>query len=346
MKRIRFLNGILIIAAVFVFMFSTTVAPVHAADKVYKWKCQGFYPASSPSYQGSLLAVIEKIKERSGGRLVIEPFAASALVPSKDIFNAVKRGMIEMGVSSPGYFRSQVPLADVASGLCFAFTDIAECEYFHFVMGFEKMMQDACAKHGMLYFTDKIYATELVTTKPIRTAADFKGLKLRSSGSMQIFLSALGAAASYLPGSEVYPALSTGVVEGAHWGAASATKAMKLYEVCKYHLKPPINISGNDCWLINRKAFEQLPPDLQEIIYSTLREHVWKRSNEYKMEDAFALSEVQSKDGVTVTYLPPEEQKKMLVTAEKLWDQTAQKSPECATAVGMVKDLLKKLGRL
>ena len=45
-------------------------------------------------------------------------------------------------------------------------------------LGGEKMMREACAKYGVYYATDKVYPTELVSSKPIRSMADFKGLKI------------------------------------------------------------------------------------------------------------------------------------------------------------------------
>jgi TRAP-type mannitol/chloroaromatic compound transport system substrate-binding protein len=319
---------------------------VQAADKVYKWKCQSHWPTASSSYEASLIQIIAELKEKTNGRLIIEPYPAGSLVPPKEILNAVKRGMVEMGTGSPAYFRDQVPLSNVATGLPFAFQEVWEVAYFHKFMGFEKMMRDAYAKHGVLYVTEKIYPTELVTKKPIRTAADFDGLKLRSSGTLQIFLTSLGAAASYLPGAELYPALSSGVVEGAHWGAAQGADSMKLYDICKYHMKPPINLSGNDVWLFNQKALDKLPEDLRQILYATLEEHFWKRSNQYLYLEAMALSKAKKDLGVEVVTMPPEESKKLMGPAMKLWDEVAAKSEDCAKGVQMIRDFLKSMGRL
>ena len=80
----------------------------YAADKVIKWRVQSHWPASSSSYKASLQVLADTIKERTNGRLILEPFAAGSLVPAKEIFNAVKRGMIQMGTISPAYVRDQI----------------------------------------------------------------------------------------------------------------------------------------------------------------------------------------------------------------------------------------------
>ena len=93
----------------------------YAADKVIKWRVQSHWPASSSSYKASLQVLADRIKERTNGRLILEPFAAGSLVPAKEIFNAVKRGMIQMGTISPAYVRDQIEVAGIAAGLPYAF---------------------------------------------------------------------------------------------------------------------------------------------------------------------------------------------------------------------------------
>ncbi|UCG08043.1 MAG: TRAP transporter substrate-binding protein DctP, partial [Desulfobacterales bacterium] len=224
----------------------------NAADNVIKWRVQSHWPAASSSYKDSLQVLADRIKERTNDRLILEPYPAGALVPAKEIFNAVKRGMIQMGTISPAYVRDQIEVAGIAAGLPYAFKNVWECAYFHKWLGFEKMLQDEAAQHGIFYSTDKVYPTELVLKKPVKSFDDFKGLKIRSSGVLQIFLTSTGAAASYLPGAEVYPSLASGVIDGAHWGAAQGAYSMKLYDVCKYHLLPGLNIAGTDAWVVNQ----------------------------------------------------------------------------------------------
>ena len=174
-----------------------------AAGDVIKWKCQSHWPSASPSYKGSMLVLVKKFKERTNARFIVEPFPARSLVPSKEIHLATKRGMFEMGGTSTAYTRAFVPLSGIGAGLPYSFRAAWEAFYFYKRVGYEKAMEDAFAKHGLLFFTDKIYPTQLVLKKPVRTFKDFKGLKLRSSGTLQIFFTSIGAAASYITGASI-----------------------------------------------------------------------------------------------------------------------------------------------
>jgi len=253
--------------------------------------------------------------------------------------------MIEIGITSASYPRDQVPLMSVASGLPLNFGNVWEAVYFHKWMGFEQMMRDECSKHGLYYSTDKVYPTELCTKKPVRKFEDFKGLKLRSSGSLQVFLTSIGAAASYIPGAEIYPALTSGVVEGAHWGAVQGNASMGFYDIAKYHLRPALTISSVDIWLVNKKELAKIPEDIQKILLSTLDEQFFLRTNQYIYLEAKALAKVRAEKGVELVTLPPEEYAKMQVAARKMWDEVAQKGPKCAKAVQMLKDFNKTMGR-
>ena len=55
-----------------------------AAD-VIKWRVQSHWPAASSSYKASLQVLADRIKERTDGRLILEPYPSGALVPAKEV---------------------------------------------------------------------------------------------------------------------------------------------------------------------------------------------------------------------------------------------------------------------
>lgn len=318
-----------------------------AADEEIRWKVPAHWPSSSASFSGSLERVAELVEERSDGRFIIEPHEAGSLVPGPQVFSAIKRGMYPMGVTSSAYNLDEVPILNVVAGLPMNFKSPWEGEYFHKWLGFEEKVQDVMLeKHGMMYFSDKIYPTELALKKPVRSFEDFEGLKLRSSGILQKYLSSIGAAAEMIPGGDIYAALASGVVEGAHWGAVHGNSTMNFYEICDYHLRPPLNIAATDIWLINKESFDELPEDLQEILVTTLEEHFWFRGNQYQYNEETELARLQEEEDVELIELPQEEVDKMREAAIKIWDDVAEKSPECAEAVEMIKEFNRDMGRL
>ncbi|KEF29973.1 TRAP transporter solute receptor [Marinobacter nitratireducens] len=317
-----------------------------AAQETFTWKVQSHWPGSSSSYTDSLVRLQRVLDERTDGRLKLKLYEAGALFKAKETFNAVSRGILEMGTISPAYAQDKISLAGIASGLPFAFRNVWEAAYFHQNLGFEQMLRDEAAQHGVYWATDKVYPTEMVVKKPINSWDDFTSLKLRSSGALQKFLTEAGAAASYIPGSELYSAVDSGIVDGAHWGAAQGAYSMGLYEVAKYHVKPALNIAGTDVIIVSQKALDKLPADMQKTVKDALQEQFWIRTNEYQYKERITLAKAIAEQGVEVTELPADVQDKLVATAQKMWDAEGERGDNAKKALDMLKSYLSDLGYL
>ncbi|WP_323750271.1 TRAP transporter substrate-binding protein DctP [Marinobacter sp.] len=325
---------------------ATLSAAPAAAQETFTWKVQVHWPAASSSYTDSMLRLKRVIEERTDGRLKLNIYEAGALFKAKDTFNAVSRGILEMGAISPSYAQDKVSLAGIASGLPFAFRNVWEAAYFHQQLGFEQMLRDEAAEHGVYWSTDKVFPTEIVVKNPINNWDDFTKLKIRSSGVLQKFLTEAGAAASYIPGSELYSALDSGIVDGAHWGAVQGAASMSLYEVAKYHVQPALNIAGTDVFLVNQKALDKLPEDMQVIVKQALAEQFWIRTNEYLYKERTTLAKIIAEQGVQVNVLPDEVQDKLVQAAQSMWDEEGERSDRTKKALDMLKGYLSDLGYL
>ena len=88
MRGKTYLIGLLVVVLACFATFTLCTPEAGAADKVFKWKMQTHWPASSSSFSASAEVVVKKLKERTNGRLEIELFPAGALVPAKELFNA------------------------------------------------------------------------------------------------------------------------------------------------------------------------------------------------------------------------------------------------------------------
>ncbi|GGY59665.1 TRAP transporter substrate-binding protein DctP [Marinobacter zhanjiangensis] len=321
-------------------------APASAQEETFTWKVQSHWPGASSSYEDSLGRLKEQLEERSDGRLELQLFEAGSLFSAKETYNAVSRGILEMGTISPAYASNEMTLAGIASGLPFAFRNVWEAAYFHQVLGFEEMLREEAAEDGVYWATDKVYPTEMVVKEPVDSLEEFKSLKIRSSGALQKFLTEAGAAASYIPGGELYTALDSGIVDGAHWGAAQGAYSMGLYEIAKYHVQPALNIAGTDVIIVSQKAMDELPEDLQKLVKDVLKEQFWFRTNEYLYKERITLAKAIDEMGVEVTTLPPEVQDHLVQTAQSMWDEEGERSDKAAEALAMLKDYLGDLGYL
>ncbi|MFW8565605.1 TRAP transporter substrate-binding protein DctP [Orrella sp. 11846] len=346
MKKTVSLNHILRCLGSLSLVVGLGSAPIvaNAADqcKDVKWRAQHYVPTASSSWDGDLIKIRDMIEKRTEGRVKIEPFPAGALFSANQIFDAVSRNVIEMGQVVYDYVQSQLSSAVILPALPFTWKDTWEAQYFYKYMGYEDLIAEEAAKKGVFWITNKLYPAELVSTKPIESLADFESLKVRSSGNLEQFLTKTGASATYVPGNEIYMALSSGVVDAAHWGAAQGALTNKLYESAKYHYTPTLSISA-DATIINQKALDSLCAQDREAIKAYLEEHFWARTNQYIYLERLALGQGQSEYDVQLRTFPDDVVKRMNEVAKEMRDEAAKQNPISAKAADLVDEMHKKL---
>jgi len=313
-----------------------------ADTKVIKWNMQTQWPASSASYKPIKHLFEVEFKQLTNGRLQTTVFPAGGIVPVSDIFKACSKGTVQAAAPNPAQAIGILPLSGM-TGIPMNFRTAEEGLEFFFKVGLEDMLKEGFAKKNILYYTENIFPTALFGRKPITKLDDFKGYKFRSSGTMASFLAALGSATSVIPGGELYMALQTGVVDGAHWGGAVGGASIKLQEVTSYFIQP--NLAwGTNSLIFNKDAFNALPKDIQQIIDKKLKERVDQQVKNYAAQELETIKMITKDGKVKISTIQPEESKKMQLVAVKFWDSLAAKDEDVAKAVAMLKGYLKKLG--
>jgi TRAP-type mannitol/chloroaromatic compound transport system substrate-binding protein len=290
---------------------------------------------------------IEMISAMSGGQIEITAFPVGALVPLTEMLEAIEKGMLEMAWTAEGYWHKKVPVSLIGQGLPFAFRDLEEAKYFMFRKGFAELLQEGYAKQNVHLIPNEPYPVGLMTKKPVTKAEDLKGMKLRAYGIMADWLTKMGVSTVFIPGGELYTALATGVVEGAHWGDAGPMYIMKFQEVLKNYMNPePIQGAWNNL-LINMDVWKKLTPEQKAIIETaTMGCGTFWSTNDTRLVSKRALNEMASKWNVKINTLPENEIEKMREVSIEIWDEIAKADPLSAKGITILKDFLKELGYL
>jgi len=109
-----------------------------------------------------------------------------------------------------------------------------------------------------------------MTNKPIRTAADLKGLKLRAPTRMtNKFIALLGGTPVSMPVPQVGDALAKGVIDGAVV-PYEVVPAVKIQELVKFHSETdpaePAFYTATFIFAMNQAKYDALPADLKKVI--------------------------------------------------------------------------------
>lgn len=214
----------------------------------------------------------ELLKAKTNGALDLKIFADSSLGAFQAAISGVRGGTIDLAVSGSANFSGLVPLLGVFD-IPFMFKDSAHA--YRVLDGkIGQDMLDKLGEFGMkgLAFWDNGWR-ELTNSKhPVKTPADVKGLKVRTTGSpahIEAF-KLLGANPVPMPLAELYTALEMKTVDaqehplGVLWSA-------KLYEVQK-HLSITNHAYSALILVMNKQKFDALPPAHQKALVEAARE--------------------------------------------------------------------------
>lgn len=318
------------------------IGPAIAQGQV-RWRVQAHWPKASASFDDSLVVLAQRLEEATEGRFQLELFGAGEFAKGGEIFNLVRRGVVEMGSNSPAYWLDEAQTAAFVMGIPGTLREPWQQMHYLKNMGVEATLKEELAELGVYYASEKVYPTELVVNKDIKSLADFQSLKLRSAGTMLDYLASTGAAAQLVEGPEIYQSLSSGVIDGAHWGAAVGAQSMSFWEVAKFHLKPGLGFT-TDCWIVNLDALNDLDEDLRLIFTSLMEERFYLRSTEYQLKEQIALSQGEKDLGVTVVELPQDVLDKFAEASAAILEKEAQRGEKAEVAAGKLRDLMGELG--
>jgi len=333
-----------------VIFFITTlifVLPAYAAEKkakVLNLRCQAFAPASMDLFSEILASSFPaRVKELTDGAINIQVFPGGALVPTSQIFGAVGKRMVDMAMHVAAYVTGVIPIANIESGLPLSWADETEVQGFFYHTKFRDLLIAAYAKHNVRWNgTFNGGPQNIISKKPINSLADLKKLRVRISGPAKEMLKKLDVPLTYVAGSELYLALSTGTIDAAVWGSASTAMDMNLHEVAKYFLTTPLSPGVNGNILTNLDVWKSFSPSQQAAIDVAGRIAMHDAVELFTRRDKAALAKMSSTYGVTLTSLPPAEVALLNEAAQSVWDDMAAKSPDSAEAVQILRDYLKK----
>lgn len=178
-----------------------------------------------------------------------------------------------------------------------------------------------CEEKGfhLFGFFEYGYRNFVTTDREIKSIADMKNLKLRTTNSsVEIAVAqALGAQAMPMGWSETYTALAQGTVDG-EGNTWTLLNTAHHTEVLKYGINTKHNYSGK-IFLMSLKLWESLDKETQDLLTESFFEAVeWQREIAAEME---VENEKAMKDAGVSIYTPTDKEMKQFADAtEGVWD--------------------------
>jgi TRAP-type C4-dicarboxylate transport system substrate-binding protein len=313
MKKIVFC--IFACALIFTFSFQTAIAK----EKELKAVC--FLPSNHP-YVDMAKVWVKRVNDACKGELKINFVGGPEVIPGLEQIEALKIGVVQVTFNVTAYYQARMP-----EGGAFILSKLTPWEerkpgglYDFFVEAHKK-------KVNAMYLGQWIYGSFYLWVKdPVKTPADLKGRKLRTTALYDRFMKELGAVPVTINIPEVYTALKRGTVDGAGWPIIGA-RGFGWTEVVKYVIDHPF-FGMNSTILMNLDVWNSLTPSLQAKISEAT---AWFEPYMVGYLDSLRNSEWKEleKAGVKKIHFSPADAKRYVDTAYEVeWGALEKKVPD------------------
>ncbi len=244
--------------------------PDTAGAQQYKFKIGNLMTRQHPGGQG-IVKVAEAAEQLSKGRIKIDVFDAAQLGGELDMVSQVRMGSLDLAIIGSGIVASVEPTFSITELPFIWKSDTKARQVLDGPIG-QKILRLLEVK-GIkgLGWGEWGFRGFLTNKKPLEKPEDLKGLKIRVIEN-PLYITTLrtfGANAVPMAWPEVYTALDQGTIDGVETNY-SGMYDTKLYEVTKC-LAVTNHIYTALAVMMNKKTFDSLPKDIQDIIVQACR---------------------------------------------------------------------------
>ena len=248
----------------------TASAPNPEEKKVIELKYSHIFPPQ-PSLPAQIVGHFAKlIEEKTGGRVKVTIYPAGALVAPAQIFDGALKGLTDIGSTTHDYVPGRFP-ALTSTGCAYATVNA----YAHTRAAYD-IVQKFNPKEvaDLVVFFPGSPGPYVIASRVgvILKPEDLKGRTIRSMGGLHVdWCKSVGASPVFMPSTEIYEALSKGVLDTALVPMEMA-KGFKMYEVARNWTVAPYTPWGTHWHFMGLERWRTLPKDIQDKISEAAEE--------------------------------------------------------------------------
>lgn len=294
-------------AASLIFGLFALVSLASAANaQTITLKYSDLFPAQYPF--GKLTQeYAEAIKKATDGRVQIDVFPSGTLTPPAQCYEGVIQGLSDICQAVLAYTPGRFPFMGAVDLPGYPVngqitTQIANRLYAEFRPAEFDAVQ-------VLYFHTHPPGHILTVDKPVKSLADLKGLRIRSTGLSAEIITALGAAPVSMPITQAYDPLRRKVVDGTD-GSLNTLRYYRFAEVTNYStLSNVVGYVSTFVIAMNKQKWDSLPGDVQKAFQAVSAEFIQKSADLWNTIELDGYNFAKDK-GHTFIVLPPDEEKR------------------------------------
>jgi C4-dicarboxylate-binding protein DctP len=250
------------------------------------------------------------VKSETGGKVDVQVFGSEQLFKAGQNHAAVARGQVEAAAILGFQWGGTIPEMNVMS-IPYLMTHVEQLQKFPKSEA-ARLLETKMEEKGVKPIAWMVDANDGIFTSakaPLVAPKDFQGIKIR--GLNKLFdsgLVAMGASPAAMPGSEVYQALQSGVIDAGFTGVQAAY-SRRFYEVQKFGAASSI-ITAYSNLVVNPEWWAKLPDDAKKTILGAAHKAETTLLPKADGIPAAWIQQLRDK-GMTVTVLTAAQQKAM-----------------------------------
>jgi TRAP-type C4-dicarboxylate transport system substrate-binding protein len=270
------------------------------------------------------------VAEKSGGRIAFKPYWSGALLSSEMSMEEIRHGVADIGLITPIYSKGGAHLLRSQSAFYGGIRDLPDQIKVYDCLAdrFPQFGKELEGLHVLAVQAGN-FPGVLTRDRPIRSLADFKGLRLRAQTDAVDILKQLGADPVNMPMGEVYSALAKGVIDGVV-APADTIRSLHFAEVAKHFTTIRVSRGAYPARAMSDKAWRRLPPELQAVMDEGRR--VWEAAlNRQLLKAEQAGIDYGKANGISFSPISPAEQQAF----DALYNKDALEQAKRLSGVGI-----------
>ena len=260
------------------------------------------------------------VDERGKGKVKVEVYPNSQLYKDKEELEALQMGAVQMLAPSLAKFGPLGVKEFEVFELPYLFKDVNDVHKVTAGPIGKDLLKKLEPKGivGLGYWDNAM--RQMTANRPLKSVADWKGAKFRivSAKVTDAYTRAMGAIPQVMAFSEVYQAMSSGVVDGGENGFSN------IYTQKFFEVQPHLSISDHGyvgyAVLINKKFWDGLPEEVRTVVSDAMRDATKFNDENSEKDNERALEGIIKSGKTTVYKLTPEEKaawKKQMLPVHK-----------------------------
>lgn len=290
-----------------------------------RWKMVTAWPKNFPGLGTGAQRICDAISSMTNNRLEVKLYAAGEIVPALEVFDTVREGTAEMGHAAAAYWinkNKSFAFFSVIPGGLIAQEHNAWIDY----GGGQELWDEAYGEFGLKGFSGGNTGTQMGGwfANEIQSVDDFKGLKMRIPGLAGEIINRAGGISVTMPGGEIMSSLQSGVVDAVEFAGPWTDLAFGFHKVVQNYYGPGFHEPGAalEC-LINLKAWESLPGDLQGVVRHAVASENSRMLSEFTAANAQSLQSLINDYGIMPRHFPDDVVQTMLEIGHDVVAETA-----------------------